>query len=330
VVELSWRPPTRTDDEAWLDLLTAMEAVDARGESYELADIDDEWASVWAHPETDARFVWDGADLVAFAWLKTQPGQRAHHRIAVWGGVRPSHRGRGIGRAVLDWQLRRAGAAAEDLGGGLPTSLRVDVADGQIDHLHLCQRAGFLLVRRFLEIARPVGETLEPTPVPEGIALQPWSEAHDESTRLTHVEAFADHPDAEPRSREEWRQWYTGHRQFRPDLSFVALERSTGEVVAFTLCAAYPSDWATGPREAWVNSVGTRRSWRGRGVGRAVLTRALHAVDCAADGFERAILGVDAENPTGALGLYRSLGFVDVRSSSTLGRLAVPGEPLSS
>ena len=42
----------------------------------------------------------------------------------------------------------------------------------------------------------------------------------------------------------------------------------------------------------------------------------------APDEFERAILGVDAENPTGALRLYRALGFGDeVRSVTTLNRV---------
>jgi mycothiol synthase len=323
--ELDWRRPTRADDEAWLDLLAAMERTDGHGETYVLEDVDDEWASVWSHPDTDAMFVWDGPELVAFAWLKTQLGERAHHRMAVWGGVRPSHRGRGIGRAVVDWQLRRAAEAAATLDGSLPTSLRVDVGDEQTDHLHLFERAGFVVVRRFLEIARSVSEPLATVEAPAGITVERWSEARDESTRLAHAEAFADHFDAEPRSVEEWRQWYTGNRQYRADLSFVAVDDATDEVVAFALCAAYPDDWNAVPREAWVNSVGTRRAWRGRGVGRAVLTRALQEVEVAVDAFERAILGVDAANPTGALGLYRSLGFVDVRAHSTLGRAALPG-----
>jgi mycothiol synthase len=323
VDELTWRAPTRADDAAWLDLLAAIERADGHGESHERADVEDEWASVWSHPETDAVFVWDGPELVAFGWLKTQVGQRAHHRMAVWGGVRPSHRRRGIGQALLDRQLRRAREAAARLDGSLPTSLRVDVGDGQPDHLHLFEQAGFVVERRFLEIARPVEEALAAVAEPTGIVIEPWSEARDESNRLAHIEAFADHWDAEPRSREEWRQWYTGHRQFRADLSFVAVDEATDEVAAFTLCAAYPNDWHAGPREAWVTSVGTRRTWRGRGVGRAVLTRALQAIGDADDAFERAILGVDADNPTGALGLYRSLAFVDVRAHSTLGRAAL-------
>ena len=86
------------------------------------------------------------------------------------------------------------------------------------------------------------------------------------------------------------------------------------------LCAAYPQDWTTVPREAWINSVGTRRSWRGKGVARWLLSEALDRVARADTGFERAILGVDADNPTGALGLYRSLAFAEVRATTTLGR----------
>ena len=51
------------------------------------------------------------------------------------------------------------------------------------------------------------------------------------------------------------------------------------------------------------------------------MTESLRRIAAADDGFERAILGVDAENPTGALRVYRRLGFAeDVRSVTTLNR----------
>ena len=84
------------------------------------------------------------------------------------------------------------------------------------------------------------------------------------------------------------------------------------------LCAAYPQDWATVPVEAWINTVGTRRAWRGKGVASWLMAESLRRIAAADDGFERAILGVDAENPTGALRVYRRLGFdEDVRSVTT-------------
>lgn len=327
MAELRWTTPTRDDDADWADLLAAMEAVDKRGETYTPEDLDDEWASIWSHPARDARFVWDGPQLVAFTWLKTQPGQREANRVGCWGGVRPSHRRRGIGRQLLQWSLDQAAEIAAGLEGDLQTTVNIDASDEQVGILAVAQELGFEPVRRFLEVARPVSQPLVPAPAPEGLELVLWEEALDASAHATHVEAFADHWGSEPRSIEEWRQWYTGHRGFRPELSPVAVDRTTGDVVSIVLCAAYPADWGDVPVEAWINTVGTRRAWRGKGVARWLMTDALARIAQADTGFERAILGVDADNPTGALFLYRSLGFEDVRAVTNLRRTV--GAPVS-
>jgi mycothiol synthase len=321
VSELRWSPPTRDDDPAWIELLAAIEAVDRRGESYVAEDLADEWASVWARPETDAVMVWDGDGLVAFGWLRSMPGEREAHRVWCWGGVHPDRRGEGIGRQLLAWQLDRSAAVAERMDATLPTNVQVEALDTMSDLTRLSQRLGFEPVRRFLEIALPASTTPELTPAPDGIVLQPWDERIDDAVRLAHTEAFADHWGSEPRTPDEWRQWYTGHRSFRRDLSFVAVEEAHGEVAGYILLAAYPQDWEeVGHREVWVSSIGTRWPWRGRGIARTLLTTALAAVETAVDDFERSILNVDADNPTGALGLYRSLGYETVRAMTTFSR----------
>ncbi len=319
--ELRWAPPAREHDPQWLRLLAAVEGADRRGETYTLDDLDDEWASIWAHPDTDATFVWDGTDLVAFAWLKAMPGERQAHRVSCWGGVHPSHRGRGIGRALVDWMLRRATDIAGRFDPTLPVSVQVDATERQGALVSLATRAGFTPLRHFVEVARPAASPVPDLPVPPGLELVAWDGAHDQPARLAHVEAFADHWGSEPRTPEEWSQWYTGHRSFRSDLSVLALDPASGEVASLVLCAAYPQDWGDVPVEAWVNTVGTRRAWRGKGVARWLLAEALRRIAAADDGFERAILGVDEENPTGALRLYRALGFTDdVRRVTLLAR----------
>ena len=317
---ITWRPPTRADDPALLALLVDMEAVDRRGAQLVQAELDDEWASVWARPGTDAVYVWDGTALVAFGWLKTQVGTRDQHTISCWGGVAPSHRGRGIGRALLAHQVARAEEVEATLDAALPTCIEVDAAEHQHDLLALATRAGFAAERRFIEVARPVGPPVAEAPAVEGLDLLAWSDELDARTRLAHLEAFADHWGSVPSGPAAWRQWHTGHRAFRPELSRVVVERSSGTVAAFVLSAAYPTDWGTGPREAWIQDVGTRRAFRGRGAARWALTDVLRSVAAAPDRFERAILGVDADNPTGAVELYRSLGFEDVRVSVRLVR----------
>lgn len=339
-----WRPPRREDDAEWAALLAAVEAVDGRGETYDLDDLADQWASAWSHPATDAVFAWLGPELVAFGWIRRQvadPTRSASaHHLDCWGGVRPDHRGQGLGRQLLRWQLDRARQIAADLTADVPTmpvTARLDVLDSMHDLRHLAEREGFAVTRTFLELVRPIdpgaGAPVPDAPVPEGLLLRPWSEALDEATRAAHADAFAGHWGSEPSTADEWRQWYTGHRSSRPDLSVVLVDPAVPHgsdggpaagrehVVAFALCAAYPQDWHAVPREVWLNAVGTRPAWRGRGAARAVVAAVLSAARSAAEppgGFERAILGVDSGNATGAVALYRSMGFHDLRQVHTL------------
>jgi GNAT superfamily N-acetyltransferase len=318
VTELRWAPPRREDDLEWAELLAAIEAVDGRGETFELADLDDEWESVWSHPGEDARFVWEGKALVAFVWLSVRPGERESHKLGQWGGVRPSHRRRGLGTQLFAWAVQRGTEIAPTLDAELPTKLETDCVEHQVDLRAIATKAGYEPVRHFLEIVRPTREPVPDLDAPAGLELMAWTPELDEQARLAHVESFADHWGSEPRTPEEWAQWYTGHRAFRPDLSFLAVDPASGEVACLVLCAAYPQDWATAPVEAWVNTVGTRRAWRGKGVASWLMAESLRRIAAADDGFERAILGVDAENPTGALRVYRRLGFAeDVRSVTT-------------
>jgi mycothiol synthase len=215
VPELRWSPPDRDDDPAWIELLAAIEAVDRRGESYVAEDLADEWASVWAKPDTDAVMVWDGDSLVAFGWLRSMSGEREAHRVWCWGGVRPDRRGEGIGRQLLAWQLDRSAAVAARMDGALPTNVQVEALDTMPELARLSQRLGFEPVRRFLEIVRPTSLAVELVGAPAGISLQVWDEQIDDAVRVAHAEAFADHWGSEPRTPEEWRQWYTGHRSFR-------------------------------------------------------------------------------------------------------------------
>jgi len=318
--ELAWATPSRDHDSEWVDLLAAMEAVDQRGETYELADLADEWTSVWSHPDEDAMFVWDGPELVAFVWLKAMPGERQAHRVACWGGVRPSHRRRGLGTHLFEWGIQRASEIAAGFDPALPTKLEADAADHQHDLLAVASRAGFEPARVFLEVARPTSLPVADVPTPAGLDLVTWSAELDEETRLAHSEAFADHWGSEPRSAEEWAQWYTGHRSFRPDLSVLAVDPASGTVAGMVLVAAYPQDWGTVPVEAWINTVGTRRAYRNNGVARWLMAETHRRIAASDAGFERAILGVDSENPTGALGLYRSQGYEDHRSVIALSR----------
>ncbi|MEO5884797.1 MAG: GNAT family N-acetyltransferase, partial [Candidatus Limnocylindrales bacterium] len=62
-----------------------------------------------------------------------------------------------------------------------------------------------------------------------------------------------------------------------------------------------------GVARGWLEHISVRRPWRRRGLGRALTAEGLRRLRAA--GMTDVMLGVDAENPTGALGLYEDLGF---------------------
>jgi ribosomal protein S18 acetylase RimI-like enzyme len=67
-----------------------------------------------------------------------------------------------------------------------------------------------------------------------------------------------------------------------------------------------------GVRRGWLEHVSVRRPWRRRGLAAALIADSLRGLRERA--LDEAALGVDAENPTGALRLYESLGFYRYRT----------------
>jgi mycothiol synthase len=62
-----------------------------------------------------------------------------------------------------------------------------------------------------------------------------------------------------------------------------------------------------GLSRGWLEHISVRRPWRKRGLATALIAETLRLFQDM--GLEEGALGVDSENPTGALRLYESLGF---------------------
>jgi mycothiol synthase len=172
---------------------------------------------------------------------------------------------------------------------------------------------GFTSVRWFEELLRPLGDLPERRNV-DGVRIVAWPDDRDDEIRGVKNIAFADHWGSTPTSEHHWQKMVRGFGG-RPDLSLVALD-AAGAVVAHCLCKRYPADdELLGRRDGWIDNLGTLPGWRGRGIASALVIDALHRF--AADGLTHASIGVDADSPTGAAGLYRSLGFVPQQRSVT-------------
>lgn len=69
---------------------------------------------------------------------------------------------------------------------------------------------------------------------------------------------------------------------------------------------------------AWIKNFGLLPGWRGRGLGRYLLTWAL--AEFARRGQRRVGLGADLDNSTNALSLYEAAGFTRLYTASRMSR----------
>jgi ribosomal protein S18 acetylase RimI-like enzyme len=146
-------------------------------------------------------------------------------------------------------------------------------------------------------------------PPPAGIAIRGYQPEDAEPLRAALNEAFAGGPFYHQATPSNFAEFYLGAVGFDPSLFLLAWDG--GELAGFAL--AFPHSPGE-PDLGWIGNLGVRPPWRRRGLGETLLRAALEQLR--RRGVSRAGLGVDAENATGALRLYRRAGLRVVRQGN--------------
>ncbi|WP_027342284.1 GNAT family N-acetyltransferase [Hamadaea tsunoensis] len=300
--------PVRVDDAtAWAQLISEAEVVDQTGEYYSAEDLTEEIESPMMDLEHGTRAVWDGEHLVAVAILHLGTSGEPYHRIFFDALVHPAYRRQGVGAQLVEWAVRVAPDLHAARFPGAPLQLHAEAAELNTDKGKLLARAGFAERRYFFTMVRDLHTDVTPPAPVDGVRVAPFDFAYDEATLELRNTTFADHWGFTPMSAESWKQWATGTRTFRPDLSYHAFD-AAGVPVSFLLAHYFDANTeATGKREAYIGTIGTVRDWRRKGVASMLIARCL--TDAKAQGYDEASLGVDADSPTGAVGVYEAAGF---------------------
>lgn len=330
---LSWRPAT-LDDAAIITRFNNVVAEADRAPYRETEDeVREELGAAWNDLELDSLLGFDDeGELRAAAFVTAFPGDTTTVRAFMFGGVHPERRGEGIGRELFAWQLGRARQRLVASGKELPARLAAYADDDDPESKHrLYLHAGLEPRRYFSDLKRQLGGDAPPIPEVElqgSLRLAPFSPELDDATRLAHNDAFRDHWGSEPQTPE---QWVNGRSEFAPEWSYVvvddapdvealladertdagtraALEAGAPLVVAYAINSRFAADFEVrGYSFGYTGLLGTRRAYRGRKAAIAALAASMRAF--AEDGMDAAVLDVDTENPSGAHGLYASLGY---------------------
>lgn len=279
-------------------------------------ELDEELNSSYCRWDDDLVGAFLDDELVGYQYTYHLPSDEVAARCYVFGSTHPHFRGRGVGSAMLKWGVERARQRLHGVAGAQASVIRVDALDNVHDARAIFAAAGFVPSRFFCEMEQTLAEHRDVV-LPSDVSIVPWPDddaSFDEAARIMKNSAFADHWGSSPTSHEGWNSKVRGYGS-RRDLSFAAVD-SAGAIVSIVLTHRYPDDdVVVGCRGAWLDTVGTLRGWRGKGVASALISRTLNAYVSA--GLELASIGVDSDSPTGANRLYESLGFEVARRTVT-------------
>jgi mycothiol synthase len=236
---------------------------------------------------------------------------RHPHRLRTFGGVLPEYRGQGIGTELRDRLEARARELAEDAPEGEEVWLGADAGSSNESAKEFFEARGYELIRHFWTMGIDLDGEL-PEPVwPEGIQLERARRGEERAVHAAAEEAFTDHWEHHPTPYELWAEWHVESGSYDPSNWLLAKD---GDDIAGISLLSLESN------EGWVGILGVRPRWRRRGLGRALLLESFRVIR--ERGKPRAILGVDAANPTGATRLYENAG-MRVLNESVAYRLIV-------
>lgn len=304
-----WRPANAGDIDTVLQLLQAAGRVDHPSYALIREDVADDFSSAHIEAASDTLIAIDDAGrAVGYGSVACSPARELFVRSTIEGTVHPDFRGRGLGRALLTWQEQRARQQFAQIDSNADGWIINFLSDAAASAIALFERHGFATARHYWELHRPLSQPIDEVALPDGIRTVGLREVAADALLAAKNDAFRDHWGSLPLNAEQWSK-VLKRRTLRPDLSVIAVTE-TGEIAGFLLTEVDESSWAAqGFSSAYIELVGVPRAHRGRRIAPAILAEALRRIR--AEGLDRAVLDVDAANPTGALGLYQRSGFVE-------------------
>jgi mycothiol synthase len=225
--------------------------------------------------------------------------------------VHPDVRGGDLEAQIIDWGELRMREVKQER--GFPVKLRVGARNTQTNRMMILENYGFASDRYFFNMERSLAEPIPEVQFPEGFTLRCMNPEKDvEAWVDLHNNSFIDHWNFHPLTVESLKHWLK-EASYRADLDLIAV---TADNTFAAHCHCHidtEKNARMGRKRGIVGILGTRRGFRRMGLAKAMLLIGLHRLQEA--GMDTARLGVDADNPNGALRLYESVGFRKVRTS---------------
>lgn len=284
--------------------------VDQIEEAASLEDIA-HWLTHLEHsdPYTDMVFAEVHGKVIGYSlvWWNKAPNGTVFYEHFV--DLAPTWRGKGIRHAVLRYNETRLKAIASTHPGDNPRYFRILTEETETHWQSVLVDEGYTIMRYGFKMVRPTLEDISDLPLPEGIEVRPVQPEHYQKILHAWNEACKDMRGQIPISEESFKA-FQEDPAFDPSLWQIAWHKDQviGTVIAFI---NEKENQEYRRRRGHTEFISVARPWRNQGIAKALIARALKALK--KRGMTEAALGVDAENPSGALHLYETMGFQPVK-----------------
>jgi mycothiol synthase len=290
--------PARGDEaeaEAILGLIRACDLAEAgETDDWTVQDVLEDWRGLGDIAAKTLVIRAPEGQLAAYAEVGSHGEGQIHQDVY----VHPEHRDRGLGTFITQELEARAQQMLGEHPAGMRVVLSTGINRGNEDAVRLLEAEGYEQARNFWRMALDMQAPPPEPRWPEGITVRTCVPGQDERIIFdTLEEALIDHWDHARRSFAEWEEQNVRSESYDPSLWWLAL--AGDEPAGAIRCRVRPDG-------GWVHTLGVRRAWRGRGLGKALLLQAFGVFF--RRGIYRVALGVDAGNPTGATQLYEGAG----------------------
>jgi mycothiol synthase len=164
----------------------------------------------------------------------------------------------------------------------------------------LFQSSGYNIVRHSYRMRVDLNGTLPEPDWPDTISVRTMREGEERRFYDAQNASFEGTWMFHPEPYETWHHWFVDDPSFDPTLWFVA--ESGDELAGIVIARKADQE----PGLGWIRILGVLPEYRQRGLGQALLRHAF--AEFASRGLSAVGLGVDAENPTGAVRVYERAG----------------------
>ncbi len=219
----------------------------------------------------------------------------------------PKWRKTGLWEAMLEFIEQRAHEIAQQFPPDYKHYCEVWAPTRENDWKSLLESSGYRSSWLVFEMVRKSLDDIPKIPLPEGIEIRPVEPSHHRQIWESSKEAFRDERTF---SEDNWgdkayKRWLQ-NPIFQPPLWQIAWDNDevVGGIHNFI---DEDQNRQMNRKWGWTEKIFVRKVWRKRGLAKALIARSLEVLR--EHGMEAGALGVDTENPSKALDVYKSMGY---------------------